>query len=120
MDVVFDPEPLVNQIGDPRTGPEIRGVARSLCALQKFTLQASLAAGVEARRPPRSRLSLDCAFPGFEETRLPSAHGAAVNLQLSGNIDRLESIFKQADGVKATVFELFWAAQWSHAQSIGH
>ena len=120
MDVVFNPELLAKQIGDPGTGPEIRRISRSLCAPQKLALQLPLASGIEARRPSGSRLGLDRAFSRFEEAGLPPAHGAAVDLQLSGNIDRLEPLFKKADGMKAAIFELRWAAKWSHAQRIGH
>ena len=120
MDVIFDLELLAKQVGDPGTGPEIRWIARSLCAPQQLALQLPLAPDIEARRPSGSRLGLDRALPRFEETGLPSAHGTEVDLQLSGNIDRLEPLFKQADGVQAAIFELGWAAEWSHAQRIGH
>ena len=120
MDVVFDPKPLADQIGDPRTGPEIRRIAGPLCAPQKLALQLSFAAGIETWRPPGSGLSLDRALPSFEKAGFPSAHRTAVDLQFSGDVDGLKPLFKQADGVQATIFELRRAAEWSHAQRLGH
>jgi hypothetical protein len=86
--------------------------------------QAILLLGIEVRGAAGGWLGLDSCGALLEEGSLPTPHGSPLDTKPASDVYRGESLFKQKNGLLATLFQLDWAAGWSHAmppaQSIGH
>jgi hypothetical protein len=120
MDVVLDPEFSLDQVANPGAGPQIRGKPCTLRTLQKAPLKLALLAGGQLGRTTGRRPGHDPGVPLLKKARLPAANGSSVNLYFLGDIYRSESLLKERDCLKTSLFQLRWAAVWSHAYSIGH
>ena len=115
MDMVLDPKFFSDQIADPGASPQVCRIPRTLGSLEKALLELALLANGQLGRTAGRRSSLYPAVPLLEKTRLPAAHGSAVGLDLLGDFYGSESFLKQCDCLNTTLFQLGWAAEWSHA-----
>ena len=120
IDMVFDSEPSLDQIANSGAGPQIRRKPHALRPFEKASLKLSFLFGGQFGRPAGSRARFDPGLSLLKEARLPAADGAAVHLHSLGDVYGRKSLFKQSNGFETTLFKLRWAAEWSHAQRIGH
>ncbi len=118
--VVLDAKLAPNNLADPRTGPEVRRIARTASTLEQTSLKLAPLTSIDLWRTPGCRLRFDGIMARFKKARLPSADRPAVDLELSGYVDWLKPLFKKTDSNKTATFKLRRAAEWSHAQRLGH
>jgi hypothetical protein len=120
MDMILNGEPSLDQVANSGTSPQIRREPSALRAFEQAPLELPFLTGGQFGRSAGSWPSFDSVLTALQKTRLPAADGATVHFHSLGDVYGRKSLLKQCDGLETTVLELRWAAEWSHAQMIGH
>ena len=124
VDMITNPEDLLDHMNDPRTGPQVRRKSRCAGAPQQDRFQSLFCPLVESRRSARQRLGPNGFRPVFLDARFPAPDAAAVNPNLACYLPELESLIQVLHGPQASPFQELCASGWSHRfppdQSIGH
>src|SRR5512136_242675 len=92
IDVVAHTELAADQGRDPRTGPQVGGVAVRLGTAQKLPLESLAGSQFQLRRAARGRLGGKARLPLLVEARSPATHRSAVHPQLASDLHRQQTI----------------------------
>jgi hypothetical protein len=124
MHVIAHPEAPVDELGHPRTGPQVRGKAGRLRSLQEQRLEPLPVLRREfpwssGCRPGPHRFATALAGRG-----LPASYAAAVHTHAPRDLDRHPSFVQQRERLQTSALQFLATSSRSHVsppgRSIGH
>ena len=124
IDMVADAKSFLDELGDARTIPEVVRPAPRPRALEQVLGQLVFLLAVELGWATRCRSRLQALGAFLLKAGSPPPNRAAVDPELTRNLNRLQTILQELDGFGAALLEHVRAAMWSHwpppARSMGH
>jgi hypothetical protein len=112
--MISNTEKRMNKLRNPRTCPEVCGIACFPRSFQQGFLQFSKIGAIKLGRSPRCLPGTNALFTLLAVCCFPPTHASAIYAKHSGYINRLVSFPKKRDGMLATLFQFLWASMRSH------
>lgn len=124
INVVRHPVSASDDLGDPRTGPQIGRESERLRPFQQITLQLFSGLGIQLTGAPRRGPGEDSVASAFIVARTPPANRSSIDAEFTSDLNGRESILEQCDCSKTSTFQCLWTSGRAHDypldRSIGH
>jgi hypothetical protein len=124
VDVIGHAEALLDDLRNPRTGPQIRIKPRRLCAFEQKAFELAPGFGVELRRTTGRRSGPERCRPLLPIGRLPAPHTPPIHADHVRHLHRRQTLGQQLDGAPSSTFQFLCASGRSHGtppdQRMGH